>query len=72
MKWIPIKDRLPRSKKQVCAFVRWHSDWESPSAEYIGTYNEALMFRKDELNDGYTHWIPLNGNPNKKLKELQQ
>ena len=55
MKWIKIKDRLPKADK-MCLFIQWHDVWQQSINEYIGTLQQAETYREYELKYTFTHW----------------
>jgi len=58
--WISVKNKLPRGKKQLCVFIRWHEEWQTVINEYVGSYDEVLRYREYELKNEYNFWRPLS------------
>ncbi|MCP3683370.1 MAG: DUF551 domain-containing protein [bacterium] len=69
MKWISVKDRLPKVGRYLCCsqfdfvlvLLRDHN---------FGWVNEEDKYRDDYWNQHITHWMPLP-NPPKKRKKKQ-
>lgn len=56
--WRSIKN-LPTEDNQLCLFIIWQSEWKSVVNSYVGTYKDVKNFRKFDLTNYYTHWMPL-------------
>lgn len=64
--WIPVSERLPENDAQLCLFVTFHQGriikgWEN-------TWYNIKAFRKWELENDYTHWVPLPEPPKQNIE----
>ena len=71
MKWINVKDALPTNDQQYVLFVQWRkmssTDDKYPPCIiicYSGLFKDEQIWIKDQLKDGYTHWMHLGKCPN--------
>ena len=59
--WISVKDQLPKDD-DYCLFVRFFQG--IIITDYAGQFDKVKKFRKYELENQYTHWVPLQTPPN--------
>lgn len=56
MEWISVKERLPEDE-DYCLFVQFSRGIIITS--YSEQFSDVKKFRKYELKEQYTHWMPL-------------
>jgi len=69
MKWVSVKDRLPKKPMSLLVYAEDYTNYQEPIvASYVQTKEGFEFWDTDPFNDNsiqeyVTHWMPLPKNP---------